>query len=59
MWPFQMTRQEMKDFLQEYSEEFIEILLTAYGYTVDEIVTNHMAEEAEAFAGQASYWEAC
>ena len=59
MWPFGMTRQEMKDFLQEYSEEFIEILLKAYGYTVDEIVVNHMAEEAEAFTGRGDYWEAC
>lgn len=59
MWPFGMTRQEMEAFLREYSYELIDILLDAYGYTVDEIVMKHMAEDAEAFTGQTSYWEAC
>lgn len=59
MWPFGMTRKEMEDFLQEYSDIFIGILLDAYPMLVDEIVTSHMADDAEAFAGQASYWEAC
>lgn len=57
MWPFGMTRREMESFLREYSDELISILLDAYGMTVDEIVTEHMAEEAEAWT--ADYWEAC
>lgn len=57
MWPFGMTRQEMESFLREYSDELIEILLDGYGMTVDEIVMDHMAEEAEAWT--ADYWEAC
>ena len=59
MWPFGMTRQELEAFLQEYSDVFIGILLDAYPMTVDEIVANHMEEEAEAFTSEANYWEAC
>ena len=55
MWPFGMTRQEMESFLREHSDVFIDILLDAYGFTVDEIVMEHMAEDAEAWG----YWEAC
>ena len=58
MWPYGMTRQEMEAFLREYSYELIQILLDAYGYTVDEIVMNHMAEDAAVFTGQTDYWEA-
>lgn len=57
MWPFGMTRREMESFLREYSEELISILLDAYGMTVDEIVMEHMSEEAQDWAGD--YWEAC
>lgn len=57
MWPFGMTRQEMERFLREHSDVLIDILLDAYGYTVDEIVMEHMAEEAQEWAGD--YWEAC
>lgn len=56
MWPFGMTRQEMESFLREHSDELIEILLDAYGLTVDEIVMEHLPEEAEAWTGD--YWEA-
>lgn len=59
MWPFGMTRQEMKDFLTEYSYELIEILLDAYDMTVDEIVMNHMAEDAVSYVGDVNYWEVC
>lgn len=57
MWPFGMTRREMESFLREYSDELIDILLDAYGMTVDEIVMEHMSEEAQDWA--ADYWEAC
>lgn len=57
MWPFGMTRREMESFLREYSDELIGILLDAYGMTVDEIVMEHMSEEAEAWT--ADYWEVC
>jgi len=52
-----MTRQEMEHFLREHVAVLIDILLDAYGYTVDEIVMEHMAEEAQEWAGD--YWEAC
>lgn len=57
MWPFGMTRQEMESFLREYSDKLISILLDAYGLTVDEIVMEHMSEEAQDWA--VDYWEAC
>lgn len=57
MWPFGMTRREMESFLREYSDELISILLDAYWMTVDEIVMEHMSEEAQDWAGD--YWEAC
>ena len=57
MWPYGMSRREMAEFLQEHSDVLIEILLDAYGMTVDEIVINHMGEEADAWTGD--YWEAC
>lgn len=57
MWPFGMSRREMERFLREYSDELISILLDAYGMTVDEIVMEHMSEEAQDWAGD--YWEAC
>ena len=59
MWPFGMTRQELLEFLTENSEAFFDILLTAYGMTVDEIVMNHMAEDAAEYAAGCGYWEAC
>lgn len=59
MWPFGMTRQELLEFLRENSEAFFDILLTAYGMTVDEIVMNHMAEDAAEYAAGCGYWEAC
>ena len=55
MWPFGMTRQEVRDLLRENSDELIEILLDAYGMTVDEIVIHHMYEAVEA----CGYGEAC
>lgn len=57
MWPFGMSRREMESFLREYSDELISILLDAYGMTVDEIVVEHMSEEAQDWAGD--YLEAC
>lgn len=57
MWPFGMTRREMESFLREYSDELISILLDAYGMTVDEIVMEHMSEEAQDWT--VDYWEAC
>lgn len=57
MWPYGMTRQEVRDFLREYSDELIDILLDGYQLTVDEILMNHMADEAEEYAGD--FWEAC
>ena len=57
MWPFGMSRREMESFLRENSDGLISILLDAYGMTVDEIVTEHMSEEAQDWAGD--YWEAC
>ena len=57
MWPFGMTRLEMENFLREYSDELIDILLDAYGFAVDEIVMLHLADEAEDYARD--FWEAC
>ena len=57
MWPFGMDRQELEAFLLEYLDDFLDILLTAYGMTVDEIVMNHMADEAAEWAGDS--WDAC
>lgn len=59
MWPYNMTYQQMKEFLMENCEEFIDNMMEAYAYTVDEIVINHMADNAEEFAQNALYWEAC
>ena len=59
MWPYNMTYQQMKEFLMENCEEFIENMMEAYAYTVDEIVINHMADNAEEFVQNALYWEAC
>lgn len=59
MWPQQMSRQDMEMFIRENLDEFLDILLTAYGMTVDEIVTEHMMDEAEEFVSDTLYWEAC
>ena len=59
MWPKQMSRQDMELFLRENLDQFLDILLTAYGMTVDEIVTEHMMDEAEEFVSDTLYWEAC
>ena len=59
MWPKQMSRQDMEMFIRENLDAFLDILLTAYGMTVDEIVTEHMLEEAEGFVSDTWYWEAC
>ena len=55
MWPLGMTRQELEAFLREYWDEFLEILLTAYGLTVSEIVTGHLSEEAADWLGEEAW----
>lgn len=52
MWPLDMTRRELEAFLREYWDLFLEILLTAWGQTVAEIVEGHLAEEAAAWLGE-------
>ena len=59
MWPLGMSRQETEEFILENLDAFLDILLTAYGMTVDEIVMNHMAEDAAEYAAGCGYWEAC
>ena len=59
MWPKNMSRQDMEMFIRENLDQFLDILLTAYGMTVDEIVTEHMMDEAEDFVSETMYWEAC
>lgn len=59
MWPKQMSRQDMELFIRENLDQFLDILLTAYGMTVDEIVTEYMMDEAEDFVSESYYWEAC
>lgn len=59
MWPKQMSRQDMEMFIRENLDQFLDILLTAYGMTVGEIVTDHMMDEAEEFVSETWYWEAC
>jgi hypothetical protein len=59
MWPYNMTYQQMKEFLMENCEEFIDNMMEAYAYTVDEIVLNHMVDNLEEFAQNAYQWEAC
>lgn len=49
----------MELFIRENLDEFLDVLLTAYGMTVDEIVTEHMMDEAEEFVSGTWYWEAC
>lgn len=49
----------MEMFIRENLDQFLDILLTAYGMTVDEIVTEHMMDEAEEFTEGLYYWEAC
>lgn len=56
MYPYGMTREEFEDFLKEYSDVLIDILLTAYSYTVEEIAINHMYAEAESYT---EGWEVC
>lgn len=59
MWPLDMNRKDMEGFLRENLDQFLDILLTAYGMTVDEIVMTHMYEEAAEYAAEGMYWEAC
>lgn len=59
MWPKNMSRQDMEMFIRENLDQFLDILLTAYGMTVDEIVTEHMMDEAEEFVSDTWCWEAC
>ena len=59
MWPYGMSRKDMEMFIRENLDAFLDILLTAYGMTVDEIVTEHMMDEAEEFVSETCYWEAC
>ena len=59
MWPKDMSRQDMEMFIRENLDQFLDILLTAYGMTVDEIVTEYMMDEAEEFVSETWYWEAC
>lgn len=59
MWPYGMSRKDMEDFLKEYSDELIDILLDAYGFTVDSIVMEHLPDEAADWAAGVNCWEAC
>jgi len=59
MWTYNMSRQETEEFLLENLDQFLDILLTAYGMTVDEIITEHMSEEAEEYSSGLWHWEAC
>lgn len=51
MWPLGLSRQEVSEFLHEYADNLIDILLDAYGMTVDEILMNHLMAEAEDWIG--------
>lgn len=46
----------MEDFLKEYSDELIDILLDAYGFTVDSIVMGHLSNEAAEWAAGVNCW---
>lgn len=59
MWLGGMSRKDMEDFLKEYSDELIDILLDAYGFTVDSIVMDHLSNEAAEWAAGVNYWEVC
>ena len=59
MWPYNMTYQQMKEFLIENCEEFVDNMMVAYAFTVDEIVMNHMSDQAEEYAQNLYQWEAC
>ncbi len=47
-----MNRQELEAFLGEYWDAFLDVLLAAYGMTVEEIVAGPLAEEAAAWLGE-------
>ena len=49
----------MEMFIRENLDQFLDILLTCYGQDVDEIVINHMMDEAVEFVSESYYWEAC
>lgn len=59
MWVFGMTTPEMEGFIREYLDEFLDVLLAAYGMTVDEIIRNQFHEEAIAYLQEHEEWEAC
>jgi hypothetical protein len=59
MWPYNLTYQQMKEFLKENIDVFLDILLTTCSYDVDSILMNHMIDDLEEYAKGVWQWEAC
>lgn len=59
MWLYGMTREEYKDFLKENLDKVLDVLMTAYLFTMDEIITEHLSDEIDEYLAERHYWEAC
>lgn len=59
MWPLNLSRQDIEDFIHENLDAFLDILLTTHGMDVDEILMNHMLDDLEEYAKGVWQWEAC
>ena len=58
MWE-KMDYQQRLEFLNEYHDQVNDILLTAFGYTIDSIVYGHLMDQLEEYCEADLYWEAC
>lgn len=59
MWLYGMTREECKDFLKENLDKVLDVLMTAYLFTMDEIITEHLSDEVDEYLAEGHCWEAC
>ena len=59
MWPYNMTRTEVEDFLLDRAREFIDYMMTACSYEVESALTGYFAEDAYHYVNGRDYWEAC
>lgn len=55
MGPYEMSLKELKLFLMEYADQFIDIMIDRHLLTVDDVVSEHMWRLVEEW----NEWEAC